>query len=467
MKIVKFMAASLLALGLAACQEEEPKVPEAAGEPNTAESKEEKTEEPAEAAEEQKTAASAIQQQELIAIPETEEELIGQPVGEIGHLDLASGDQKEIETAFFEAFGEVPPLTEQASEEEMNLYFDYLYSLTAQDFQNPQDVLDQLEYALSGTPEADERFAFKENYNVEIILDASGSMANYVGGKTRMELAKESIRNFMEEVPEEAKVSLRVYGHEGTGSEADKAASCAAVEEVYERGTYDKESFEQALSTFEPAGWTPVAGALESAQESFAGLDSETNTNLIYMVSDGIETCGGDPAAVAKKLAESDVSPIINVIGFGADAEAQQQLKEVAKAANGIFSNATDGKQLSEQFEQSEEVLKNWQRWKLDSELDVLKASNASWLAIQKFENNWNASTQKQELALNRGIRYLQQSEYITWDQVSYLEKKVYGISDLANTSRTPLVEELNEVKEKGLSEMRKQIDEKYPDAAS
>src|SRR5690606_41143319 len=55
-------------------------------------------------------------------------------------------------------------------------------------------------------------------------------------------------------------------------------------------------------------GWTPVAGALESAKESFAGLDAETNTNLIYLVSDGIETCDGDPVAAAKNFADSDRS---------------------------------------------------------------------------------------------------------------------------------------------------------------
>lgn len=468
MKLGKVLVASLLVLGLAACQQDEPEEPKAAEteEQTKTEADKDREAESTEKAEEEPGLEEAISEEDLIALPETDQDLISQPVGKIGHLDLSSGDEEEIEPAFFEAFGEVPPLKEDASEEEVDLYFNYLYSLVAYDFQNPQDVLNQLEFALSGTPEADDRFAFKENYNVEVILDASGSMANYVGGKTRMELAKESIRNFMAEVPEEANVSLRIYGHEGTGSEEDKAASCAAIDEVYERGTYDKAKFEQALNTFEPAGWTPVAGALESAQASFEGLDSKTNTNLIYMVSDGIETCEGDPVAVAKSLAASNVAPIINVIGFNADAEAQQQLKEIAKAAEGIFSNVTDGKQLTEQFNQSEEVLKNWKSWKQNSELDVLKASNDSWLAIQQFENNWSASALKQELALNRGLRYLREAGYINWDQKSVLEKKVYDISDVANSAKGPLVSELNEVKEKGLDEMRKQISDKYPDEA-
>ena len=116
------------------------------------------------------------------------------------------------------------------------------------DFQDPQIVVDNMKFALSGSPEADPRFSFKENYNVEIILDASGSMANVIDGKTRMELAKEAIRDFVSQVPEEANVSLRVYGHTGTGDEADKAASCAAIEEVYERGPYDSGKFEEALN---------------------------------------------------------------------------------------------------------------------------------------------------------------------------------------------------------------------------
>lgn len=467
MKVIKYITVFLLALVLTACQQEEVQEPEEtkAETPQENEASND-SEKDAETAEEPNDIKSALEDEDMIPIPQDTLDLVNQPVGELDGFNISSGDAEENKKIFFESFGDIPPLSEDATEEDMDLYFDHLYSTIAMDFQDPQDVLDQMEFALSGTPEADPRYSFKENYNVEIILDASGSMANVIEGKTRMELAKTAIRDFVSQVPEEANVSLRVYGHTGTGSDADKAASCAAIEEVYERGTYDSGNFEAALNKFEPAGWTPVAGALESARESFADLDAETNTNLIYLVSDGIETCEGDPAAAAKSFADSDIAPIINVIGFNTDAEAQKQLKQVAKEANGIFSNVTSGDQLAEEFKQSEEVLGRWESWKLDSKFDVLAASNDSSHAIQKFSNQWSQVSIQQYLCLAFAIDKLRNEEYITHDQKNYLRGKAQEVQDLSDSSKTELVSELEQVKENGLEEMRKEIEELYPEEA-
>lgn len=464
MKQSRYLLVALLAMFLAGCQEQaQPEKPqaEASGqqEPKAQEDSEEASKETGE------DMAAILAEKEMLPLPADEKDLIAQPSGKINDIYVVNAEERQqVEEAFLKEFGEVPPLPEDASEEQLDLYFNYIYSLVAYDFQDPQDVLDQMEFALSGTPEADPRFAFKENYNVEIILDSSGSMANLIEGETRMELAKKAIREFMTQVPEEANVSLRVYGHEGDGTEAQKAASCETIDEVYKRGAFDEAKFNQALDAFEPAGWTPVAGALESAKESFAGLDAKTNTNLVYLVSDGIETCGGDPVAVAKTFSESDVSPIINVIGFNADSETQQQLKEVAAAANGIFSNVNSGTELTEEFEQSQEVLARWEAWKVDSEVDVLAASNASWLAITKFENRWHASTDQQHLGLIRVFGLLQEKGYLTFNQVDALTARAAEIEQLAKESRETLVTELNRVKEQGLEKMRSEIDKKYPE---
>ena len=57
---------------------------------------------------------------------------------------------------------------------------------------------------------------------IAIILDASGSMKNVQGGKILMEIAKESIQEFASNLPDHAHISLRIYGHKGTGSDQDK-----------------------------------------------------------------------------------------------------------------------------------------------------------------------------------------------------------------------------------------------------
>jgi len=203
---------------------------------------------------------------------------------------------------------------------------------------------------------------------------------------------------------------------------------------------------------------------LESAKESFAGLDAETNTNLIYLVSDGIETCDGDPVAAAKSFADSDIAPIINVIGFNTDAEAQKQLQEVAKEAKGVFTNVTSGEQLAEEFKQTEEVLQRWKSWKLDAKFDVLAASNDSSNAIQKFSNEWGRVSQRQYLSLAFATSKLRNEKYITQDQLNYLRAKGQEIQELSDASKTEVVEELNRLKDEGLENMRKEIEALYPE---
>ena len=154
----------------------------------------------------------------------------------------------ELYDELYKEFEKIEPLREDATEEEMDLYFKFFYSLIAYDFADPQDTIKKWEFSSFGDPDLpDSRFHFKENFNIEILLDASGSMGNYIGSKMMMDIAKESIHNFLKEVPEEANISFRVYGHKGTGSRDDQELSCEAIEQVYGYAPYDENSFQQAL----------------------------------------------------------------------------------------------------------------------------------------------------------------------------------------------------------------------------
>src|SRR5699024_2463307 len=56
-----------------------------------------------------------------------------------------------------------------------------------------------------------------------------------------------------------------------------------------------------------------------SKQTDFKDYPADEYTNLVYVVSDGIETCDGNPVEVAESLSDSEIHPIVNVIGFGVD----------------------------------------------------------------------------------------------------------------------------------------------------
>jgi Ca-activated chloride channel family protein len=261
-----------------------------------------------------------------------------------------------------------------------------------------------------------------------------------------------------------ANVSLRVYGHKGTGDDADKEMSCSAIEEVYERGPYDEAAFQEAMDQFEPAGWTPVAGALESAAESFEGLVGEKNTNLIYLVSDGIETCDGDPVTAAKSFAGSNISPIINVIGFNADSKAQQQLKEVAKEAGGAYKNVHNAEGLRDEFERTEDILQKWQQWRVGA------LNNRNWTSvhatvdINNFSIAWNNNARAQVNSEYNAMTVLMEEEKITYDQLGPMKDLASANFARAQEVGNAFYDELQQIKEQGIEGMDQMIEDARPD---
>ncbi|MCI1591750.1 VWA domain-containing protein [Heyndrickxia oleronia] len=396
----------------------------------------------------------------LPELPTTAEDLITQSPGKFADQEILSD---EIASKVKEEIKDLPPLNENPSEEELNEYMKYIYSLVATDFQDPNDLLNKWEFSMSGNPDLPEsRFQFKDNYNIEIILDSSGSMANTINGKTMMELAKESINNFLSSLPKEANISLRVYGHKGSGADSDKALSCSSIEQVYGFGPYKQTEFNQSLNKFKPSGWTPIAKALEESKQSLAKFDAKTNTNLIYLVSDGVETCDGDPVKVAKSFASSNVAPIINVIGFNVDSEAQKQLKQVAESANGIYTTVTSGDQLKKEFQRAEEVLKNWGRWKKDSirSAEALRVDNS--FDILELTNDWGYRATRQNLNIGYMLSILRDEGKITFKQEDQLKKIRKNIKELVIQTKKEMEGNLKEINIKEIEDLKKKINEKY-----
>ena len=176
-----------------------------------------------------------------------------------------------------------------------------------------------------------------QDENVLVILDASGSMGDPMGDTTRIEAAKETLIDYVELLPSTVKLGFMVYGHKGDPTEEGKPASCDGVELLGEVGEVSAEMFPTVLSSFQPNGWTPIGSALQQAERAFA--DHIGARNKIILVTDGLETCGQDPIAIATQLrANPNIELIVDVIGFGiVSADERLQLEQLAKAGGGIY----------------------------------------------------------------------------------------------------------------------------------
>ncbi|NUS74504.1 MAG: VWA domain-containing protein [Corynebacteriales bacterium] len=172
-----------------------------------------------------------------------------------------------------------------------------------------------------------------------IALDISGSMAEDDGnGATKIDSAKNALNNAVDAVPSDSQMGLRTYG-----------GSCASSKLDVPISTVDKNAMKSAIGAQGAAGDTPIAYALKESAKDF----NTDGRKTILLVSDGEETCGGDPVAAAKQLADSGIDLCIDVIGFRVDAATRDQLTNIAGAACGTYYDAQDGAALNSRLQRA------------------------------------------------------------------------------------------------------------------
>jgi hypothetical protein len=78
---------------------------------------------------------------------------------------------------------------------------------------------------------------------------------------------------------------------------------------------------------------------------------------VIILVTDGEETCDGDPAAVIARLVASGLNVRVNIVGFAIDElMLQETFQEWARLGNGQYFNAQDADQLAASLRAAVEV---------------------------------------------------------------------------------------------------------------
>ncbi|WP_136605297.1 vWA domain-containing protein [Paenibacillus dokdonensis] len=242
--------------------------------------------------------------------------------------------------------------------------------------------------------------------HISILLDASGSMKAQIHGKSKMDSAKEAIQSFADKLPQNAEVSLRVYGHKGTGSQKDKQVSCNSTEEIFHGQGDQTNQMKTALQGVKPAGWTPIANALKSVKQD---INPETTDSVVYVVSDGIETCGGNPVQIAKELNQSKVKTVVNIIGFNVDNEGQKLLRQVATSGGGEFTSVDNDESLKNYLNKAYSKLQGeWTMWKEKGEGQANTQKEKKQGTINNTETDMQILANKEYDHLLAALRYLE-----------------------------------------------------------
>ncbi len=153
---------------------------------------------------------------------------------------------------------------------------------------------------------------------VLFIFDASQSMYAQWDGNSRMEIAKELLSNMLDSLDnkENLQVGLRCYGHQKPSPPQD----CRDTKLEVPFGNNTIPAIKKRLKTLRPKGTTPIAKALESGALDFPAITSNSR-NIVILITDGIEECGGDPCAVSRLYQEKKIILKPFVIGIGLSEE--------------------------------------------------------------------------------------------------------------------------------------------------
>jgi Ca-activated chloride channel family protein len=177
--------------------------------------------------------------------------------------------------------------------------------------------------------------------NLEIVLDVSGSMNAKLGDTTRWKTALAMLDEVVAALPEDLNVGLRVYGHRHSSKSTQ---TCKDTELVVPIAKLDRERLAKAATRLKPRGETPL---IYSTLQTIEDLRAAGGGSVI-LITDGEESCKGDPKAAAAEIAASGVDVTLNIVGFTLKGETvENELGTLAGSTGGRYYSAQDGSQLS------------------------------------------------------------------------------------------------------------------------
>ena len=179
-----------------------------------------------------------------------------------------------------------------------------------------------------------------DDRSVEIVVDASRSMWGRIDDEPKMSVAKTILEDVSYWFPEDLDLALRAYGSTSPSESNDCGDSALLVP----FSDFNREPIRSAIAGLRPLGQTPIAFALNQASRDF---DLQRNDRAVVLVTDGIESCGGDPVQAARDLRALGI--IVHVIGFGFGGGADEDtmsLRAIADASGGHYVTAGSAEEL-------------------------------------------------------------------------------------------------------------------------
>jgi Ca-activated chloride channel family protein len=187
-----------------------------------------------------------------------------------------------------------------------------------------------------------------------IVFDGSGSMAEMGFNdiqEPRIFEARRAMANAIPQISQVRPLGLVIYGPNGADECSGLDLRFAPIADAAPKILAD-------VNALEPTGSTPLTEAVKLAAET---LDYQNKPATVVVVTDGKETCGGQPCALAVDLAADGMDTTVHVIGFkvratffswdkevnGSEAKVESVSRCLADSTGGTYTSAETLEQLT------------------------------------------------------------------------------------------------------------------------
>ena len=180
---------------------------------------------------------------------------------------------------------------------------------------------------------------------VEIILDASGSMLQRIGKDRRIDIARQTLTKLVTTtIPAGTPFAFRVFGRMEDSCQSDLDVPL---------GPLNVQAVSAKIAALEAKNnaKTAIGASLEQVASDLRTVQGE---RLVILLTDGEETCGGDPAAAIEKLKKAGTTVRVNIVGFAIDdAKLAATFRHWADAGSGAYFDAQGAAALNEAMAQA------------------------------------------------------------------------------------------------------------------
>ncbi|GLQ57363.1 vWA domain-containing protein [Devosia nitrariae] len=170
-----------------------------------------------------------------------------------------------------------------------------------------------------------------------IVLDGSGSMWAQIDGTARITIARETLNDVLQSLPDDLELGFMTYGHREKGN-------CTDIELLVPPAPGMGEAIGAAAADINPKGMTPLSDAVRMAAEELRYTEERAT---VILITDGLETCEVDPCDLGFELESAGIDFTTHVVGFGLSDDEGRQVACLAENTGGTYLPANDADALT------------------------------------------------------------------------------------------------------------------------